>query len=78
MDLKKSANFVCRFLGHVRQLLNRAIERGIPLSLIYLLRDPRATVMSQVCGAKAHLVVNLCGWVFVRVCCPTIADITGM
>eukprot|EP00281_Chroomonas_sp_CCMP1168_P014825 CAMPEP_0206218702 /NCGR_PEP_ID=MMETSP0047_2-20121206/3935_1 /ASSEMBLY_ACC=CAM_ASM_000192 /TAXON_ID=195065 /ORGANISM="Chroomonas mesostigmatica_cf, Strain CCMP1168" /LENGTH=765 /DNA_ID=CAMNT_0053641213 /DNA_START=166 /DNA_END=2460 /DNA_ORIENTATION=+ len=36
-----------RFLGHVKQLLQRSVERQIPFTLLYLLRDPRATVMSQ-------------------------------
>jgi hypothetical protein len=36
-----------RFLGHVDQLLRSAGQRGIPLTLLYQMRDPRAAVMSQ-------------------------------
>lgn len=37
-----------RFLGHVGELLQAASDRGIPFSLVYQMRDPRASVLSQV------------------------------
>ena len=37
-----------RFLGFVKPLIRAASERGIPMTLLYQLRDPRATVFSQI------------------------------
>ena len=37
-----------RLLGHVKPLLEAASQRGIPFALIYQMRDPRASVLSQV------------------------------
>lgn len=50
--VKKERKVVCskeiRFLGHTAQLLRTASERKIPFTLIYQMRDPRASVLSQV------------------------------
>ena len=37
-----------QFLGQVGRLLEEVDAREIPFTLLYLLRDPRATVISQV------------------------------
>jgi hypothetical protein len=51
-SLREQKKAVCskeiRLLGHVGALLSAASERDIPFSLVYQMRDPRASVLSQV------------------------------
>ena len=53
-SLREQKRAVCskeiRLLGHVDALLSAASERDIPFSLVYQMRDPRASVLSQVFG----------------------------